>query len=85
MLPVERYLSAKELAAAFRERGLQPYSYEAMIALIADSADSVGRSIKLDDAIAFVRDNPDWRPMARNSRKRRKILRNPETVGITNL
>lgn len=83
--PAPRYLSAKELAAAFAARGLRPYSYEAMIALIADCPESVGPTIRLEDAIAFRRTNPDWRPFARNSKPRRKILKNSETPGIVAL
>lgn len=81
----ERYLSAKELAAEFTARGLRPYSYEAMIAIIADCPDSVGTTIKLADAISFLRDNPQWRAFAKNSGKRRKILKNSATPGIATL
>jgi hypothetical protein len=87
----ERYLSAKELAAEFSARGLQPASYEAMIALIADCDESVGRTIRLGDAIAFLRANPQWSPFARvdgrrkSSAKVRRSRKKSDTVGIVSL
>lgn len=60
----DRYLTAKELSAAAEKVGLT-FSDDYARRIIRDCPLSVGRQIKFDDAIEFLRVNKDYQPRAR--------------------
>jgi len=68
----ERYLSAKELSAALRERGLD-YSEKWVRRAWDIGCPRVGKFALLSETILWLRENPDAKPRAR-----------PE-IGISNL
>lgn len=71
----ETYLRAKELSAAFGELGIVPSSYDAMLALVAQCPAAIGHTVRLSDAIEFMRTHRDFRPF------RRKPSRNAAGAG----
>lgn len=75
----ERYLSAKELAEAFRVRGIRPCSYDAMLILIRRCDGRVGMTVRLSEAMAVGR---DFRPF---SKKPGNFPPSSESVGLTTL
>lgn len=75
----EQYLSAKELAEAFRVRGIRPCSYDAMLVLIRRCDGRVGMTVRLSEAMTVGK---DFRPF---SRKFGNFPNSSETVGLTRL
>lgn len=60
----EKYLVAKELADALREQGIV-LSVSYARSIIRDCSHAARRQLRLSDAIAFLRDNPGYKPRAR--------------------
>lgn len=83
--PPTRYLSAKELSAEFAARGLRPCSYDAMLALIEDCPESVGKNVTLEAAVEFLRTNRDWRWSGKKREKIRTLRKNAQSPGIVTL
>jgi hypothetical protein len=79
----ERYLSAKELAEAMTDIGLQmhvDYARE----LIRISPDSIRFCIRLSDATGYLRANREFKPFSKSNRLKRS-RRKSGSVGIRKL
>lgn len=70
----EKYLSAKELSAAFAELNIRPNEVKAMRLLIRECPASLMRMIRFSDACKYLRERPDWKPYVKR--------RNSPTISV---
>jgi hypothetical protein len=77
----ERYLTAKELSMHLEYLGASRHSYKFALEVVRVCPQSLGREVRLSDAIAFLRENREWRPFSKTA----SIATNRKSVEITAL